>query len=204
MGENKKLSWKYLRPGDEIRGTEGTGSHSGFKAYVKEVNTAYVTVEMWVKGGKEERLSSDLTFLVPMTEDEFILKYNRAAGDLIASLKNSLTRDEIGKKEQWNAWVSSNPWELAQNCRKEKLKIVGHCREIVPKESWASGDLLDVGICAEDEDGDRIWCHFRGTDIERMTKMYERYQKYIKEGKIKGKNYDRESFDLLVEMEENE
>lgn len=204
MEENKKLTWRQLRPGDQIKGTEDKKFRSGFSAFVKEINPAYVTVEMWTKGGREEQLSSDLMFLVPISEDEFILKYNRAAGEIISALKHRLVKDEIGQKEQWNAWVSSNPWELAQNCRKEKLKIVGYSREIVPKESWASGDLLDVGICAEDEDGDRIWCHFRGTDIERMTKMYERYQKYIKEGKIKGKNYDRESFDLLVEMEENE
>mgnify|MGYP005764437361 CR=1 FL=1 len=203
MDENKKLTWRQLRTGDQISGTEGNGSRSGFRAYVKEANPAYVTVEMWTKGGREEQLSSELMFLVPMTEDEFILKYNRAAGEIIAALKHRLTRDEIGQKGQWNSWVSSNPWELAQSCGKEKLKILGHCRDITPKKSLASGDLLDVGICAEDEDGDRFWCHFRGSDIERMTKMYERFQRYIKEGKIKEKNYNSESFDLLVEMEEN-
>lgn len=45
-----------------------------------------------------------------------------------------------------------------------------------------SDELLDVGICVEDEDGDRFWCHFRSSSIEIMKRRYERYQEYMKAG----------------------
>lgn len=49
-----------------------------------------------------------------------------------------------------------------------------------PKHAMFSGELLDVGICAEDEDGDRFWCHFKSNSVEVMKRRYERYQEQKK------------------------
>lgn len=89
-------------------------------------------------------------------------------------------RDEIGEKEMWNAWLSSDPWEMAQLCKEKKVTVLGHCKDIAPKQAMFSGDLLDIGVCAEDEDGYRFWCHFRSSDIDIMKKRYQRYQEYKK------------------------
>ena len=115
-----------------------------------------------------------------MTEEEIIQQYNTDAGKIVQSLQNQMYPDEIGYKEMWNAWLSTNPWEMAQYCRKHKVTILGYCKDIIPKKAMFSGDILDVGICAVDEDGDRFWCHFRGKDIEVMKRTYEKYQDHIK------------------------
>lgn len=36
-----------------------------------------------------------------------------------------------------------------------------------------SGDTLDIGVCAEYEDGERFWCHYRYSDIEKMIEQYK-------------------------------
>lgn len=201
MKEFKKLTYRQLKPGMRIEGTESINRRSGFIAYVKDVNPAYVTVAMWRENGEEEKiLSSDSTFLVPMTEDEFILHFNKEAGDVVKALQNKLHRGEIGYKEMWNGWLSSDPWELAQTCKKEKLTILGHCTDIDPKIAMFSGDVLDAGVCVETSDGERFWCHFRSVDIEKMVRMYERYQVYIRDGKIKEAQYTEVVFEIMDEM----
>ena len=183
MEENKRVTYKNLKAGQMINGTEYENSHSSFKGYVKNINPAYVTVEMWRQGGDEKRIDSRSLFLIPMTEDEIIEKYNVAAGQIIEVIKNPMFHDEIGEKEMWNVWLSSNPWEMAQMCKMKKVTVLGHCRDITPKHAMFSGDILDIGVCAEDEDGYRFWCHFKSEHIMTMEKRYQRYQEYRKQGK---------------------
>lgn len=176
MEENKRVTYKNLKAGQKIKGTEYENRTSGFTAYVKDVNSAFVTVEMWRQGGDEKKIDSRSIFLIPMTEDEIIEKYNAAAGKIIEAIRNPMHRDEIGEKEMWNVWLSSNPWEMAQKCKMKKVTVIGHCRDITPKHAMFSGDVLDIGVCAEDEDGYRFWCHFRSEYIAAMVKRYQRYQ----------------------------
>lgn len=183
MEERKKVTYKHLKIGQEINGTERENSSSGFTAYVKDINPAYVTVEMWKQGGDERKIDSRSLFLISMTEDEIIEKYNKAAGKIIEAIQNPMHHDEIGEKEMWNVWLSSNPWEMAQLCKAKKVTVLGHCRDITPKHAMFSGDLLDIGVCAENEDGYRFWCHFHSGYIDTMKKRYERYQEYRKKGK---------------------
>ena len=180
MEENKKVTWRHLVKGQEIKGYELSNRYCGITGFVKDANAAYVTVEMWRQGGEEQRIDSEAWFFVPMTEEEIIQQYNTDAGKIVQSLQNQMYPDEIGYKEMWNAWLSTNPWEMAQYCRKHKVTILGYCKDIIPKKAMFSGDILDVGICAVDEDGDRFWCHFRGKDIEVMKRTYEKYQDHIK------------------------
>lgn len=48
------------------------------------------------------------------------------------------------------------------------------------KTAMFSGDTLDIGVCAEYEDGERFWCHFRSSELEMMQKLYEKYQECLK------------------------
>lgn len=183
MEESRKVTYKHLKAGQKINGTEYENRFSGFTAYVKNVNPSFVTVEMWRQGGDEKKIDSRSIFLIPMTEDEIIEKYNIAAGKIIEAIQNPMHRDEIGEKEMWNAWLSSDPWEMAQMCEMKKVTVLGHCRDITPKHAIFSGDVLDIGVCAETEDGYRFWCHFRSKDILAMKKKYQKHQNYRMQGK---------------------
>lgn len=182
MTERKKVTYKHLKKGQEIKGVEYENCSSSFIAYVKDINPAFVTVEKWNPGGTEEKINAEAMFLIEMMEEEIREKYNKKAGDIVRNIQNSMLYDEIGCHEMDNSWLYGDPWELAQKCAGKKLSILGHCRDITPKTAIFSGDVLDVGVCAEDEDGDRFWCHFRSEHIRMLVRSYERYQ----EQKAKG------------------
>ena len=64
------------------------------------------------------------------------------------------------------------PYEIAKHCVENKMNVVGHCTDIIPKTAMFSGDTLDTGVCVEYLDGERIWCHYRTEDIRRMIEEY--------------------------------
>ena len=175
--EHKLVTYKQLKIGQEIKGTEISGCSRGFAAFVKTINPAFVTVEMWRKGGTEEKIDSSVMFSVEMTEEEFEEKYFEKAKEVLESIQNKLHQDEIGYHEMWNSWLYGTPYEMASYCIKEKINIVGYASDIIPKIAMFSGDTLDIGVCAEYEDGKRFWCHYRYSDIEKMLKRYERLLK---------------------------
>lgn len=173
MNKNKLVTYKRLKIGQKIEGTEGNGSHHFFCGYVKAINPAYVTVEMFEKGGKEERIDSSLMFSVEMSEKEFEQKYLDGAKEVLKNIQNKLHGDEIGYHEMWNSWLYGTPYEIACECAEKKIKIIGYSSDITPKYAWFSRDILDVGVCAEYEDGERFWCHYKLKDIEEMVKYYK-------------------------------
>jgi len=176
----KEVTRKHLKPGQEIHGYKlGNRTCSGVY-YVKQVCVAYVLVEKWKIGGMEEKLDPDAIFRVEMTEEEFREKWNEKAIGAIKNIKNPLHYDEIGCHEICNSWLSSDPWEFAYECDKRKLRVVGHSKEICAKRTMFCDRVLDVGVCVEDEDGDRFWCHFSSEDMETMKVRCRKYQEYRK------------------------
>ena len=171
--ENKLVTYKHLSVGQEIKGTEGEGCHTSFSAIVKSINPAYVTVEMFGRGGREEKIDASLMFNVEMSEKEFEEKYRDKAKEVIMGIQNKLHGDELGYHEMWNAWLYGTPYEIANYCIKNDMKVVGHSTDVTPKITMFSGDILDVGVCAEYENGDRIWCHFRSDDIKKLLERYK-------------------------------
>lgn len=202
MGELKYVTYKNLKKGQEISGAKSCTEHHGFKGYVKEANAAYVIVEKWEKGGREEKYSSDFMFGVEMTDEEFRSKYNSFAGEIIEKIQSKMIYDEIGYHEMANGWLSSDPWEMAKSCKERKYCVIGHSSDITPKTAMFSGEVLDVGVCAEDEDGERFWCHFRSDDIEILVRRYKKYQKLVKEGKQEEYNGAEVAWEYREEQEE--
>ena len=178
MTEKKQVTYKHLKKGQKIRGIKSANSSCSFTAYVKEVNPAFVTVEMWSPGGREEKINSDVMFLIEMTVEEFREKYNEKARNVVQNIQTVMLHDEIGYHEMLNSWLSNDPWELTQACISRKLSVLGHCKDIIPKTAMFSGDRLDVGVCVEGEDGDKFWCRFRSEDIRELVRRYERYQEW--------------------------
>lgn len=170
--EQKEVTYKHLSIGQEILGTKEPGRSIGFRAFVKAINPNFVTVAKWDPNGKEEKISTSVVFVVEMSEEEFKAKYRDKAKEVLTNIQNRLCRDEIGYHEMWNSWLYGTPYEIASYCIKEKMRIVGHSTDITNKTAMFSGETLDVGVCAEYEDGDRIWCHYRSSDITRMLEEY--------------------------------
>ena len=181
--ENKLVTYKHLAVGQEIKGTEGGGSNRFFSAIVKSINPAYVTVEMWRKGGDEERLDTSLMFSIEMSEKEFEEKYREKAKEVIAGIQNKLHGDELGYHEMWNAWVSYDPYEMAAACKEHELKVVGHCTDVMPKHSLIDSSVVqDIGICAEyEKSGEKIWCHWSTKDLKYLLSSWERRRRAGKE-----------------------
>lgn len=201
MKELKYVTYKHLKKGQKIDGALSDSSKMSFVGYVKEVNAAYVIIEMWEPGGMEEKYSSEWLYGIELTDEEFREKYNAIAGEVVTALQNRMNRDEIGSHEMANGWLQSDPWEMACACYVRKYIVLGHCNDIIPKQSFLGGEPLDAGVCVEDEDGDRFWCHFRSETIEIMARRYEKYQRLLKEGRAG--EYD--SFEVEWEyMEEKE
>lgn len=51
------------------------------------------------------------------------------------------------------------------------MKIIGHCLDIFPRTTMFN-TILDIGICAEYEQGERIWCHANKEDLFEMLDQY--------------------------------
>jgi hypothetical protein len=159
MRENKKVTFKNLTVGQEIKGIEDGSLCSSFNAIIKDINPAFVTYWMWGKADREEKVRSDVMFLIEMTEEDFNDKYREKAKEVLNNIQNKLNYDEIGYHEMWNSWLYGTPYEIAKECINENITIRGYSSDIGYKTDL-SGEILDIGVCAEYEDGERFWCHF--------------------------------------------
>ena len=56
--ENKLVTYKQLEIGQEINGIEESGRSSLFKAFAKDTNPTFVTVNMGREDGKEIKINS--------------------------------------------------------------------------------------------------------------------------------------------------
>lgn len=169
--EYKYVRYKRLKKGMEIKGTKDGSRTSLFTAYVKDINPSFVTVNMWRKDGTEEKLSTHMEFALEMTEEDIKVKYFEKAKEVVANIQNKLYKDQIGYHEMWNSWLFGTPFEIAQACSRENIKIVGYCDDIVVKHNLFSSAAMDIGVCAEYEDGERFWCHFSRELVSDLMEM---------------------------------
>ena len=182
QNRTKKISWRRLRIGQEISGVEyirdGMRCTSSFTGYIRSKNMHEVTVAMWRPDNESTTSypSDTAKFEIPMTDAEFRRNHNAKARIAVAALKNKLSDYEIGCHEMANGWIETSPWELAANLKQYRYSLIGVCYDIPPKHAMFSDDILDVGICAEDEDHDRFWCHFRSQDVNRIIHLQEAYE----------------------------
>lgn len=177
--ENKFVTYKKLKIGQQIEGYKIGDLQRWFKAYIKSINPNFVTVTLWSKDGKEENISNEALFSVEMTEEEFREKYKEKAIEILKGLQNKLSSYEIGYHEMWNGWIDNDLYEMAANCVKENLKIIGYSTDIKP-HTICSCIILDTGICVEDEDGEKFWCH---TSKEMVERILDRNKNLLEETK---------------------
>lgn len=144
------------------------------RAVVKAKNAAFVT--LLVFGTQEEKTSSEGTlFGVEMSDEEFRRAYQKEAEQLIASIQTKIPAYELGCHEGWNAWLNCDPYEMAAECKKNKIRVLGHCADIQPRSGPFDPDLiLDIGICAQYEDGEKMWCHWSRRALDHMLSSWKR------------------------------
>lgn len=62
--------------------------------------------------------------------------------------------------EMYNAWIDTDPYNMAAKCREENLMPLGWFKIDDMHSAGIGYDYLDIGIVAEDIDrGCDIWCH---------------------------------------------
>lgn len=155
--DTKFVTAKNLKVGQEIKGWKIDNSTWMCTKIVKEVTPFKVRVA-WRTEDEGEWIDASAMFEIELTDKEFYEKYQKGAEEIYVALQNKLLYEEIGYHEMWNSWLSYDLYTMAQYCRKEKMKIVGYSEDIIPKHSW-TGELLDIGVCCEYENGERFWCH---------------------------------------------
>lgn len=175
MIRKKYVTWRSLEKGQTVHSWKiGNGTRMA-RSTVKEKNAAFVTLLIF--GTTEEQIPSEGTmFEVDMTEQEFRQRYQKQAEELMAAIQTTLPRYAIGYHEMWNSWITYDPYEMAALCQKDKIRIIGHCKDITPKHNLFDNTVQDIGICAEYEDGEKIWCHASMDALQDMLKLWEKRQ----------------------------
>lgn len=152
--ETKYISFSELKIGMEIQGYKKGCSQSFCCQEVKSIKNNSVTLS-W---GTTLENASDYMFSVELTDEELQEKYK----DTIQEIKEALNHDlgqVDGYHEMWNSWLfANNLAEMASNLKEHKLRIIGYATLTTPKLTMF-GTTLDIGVVAEYEDGERIWCH---------------------------------------------
>nr|WP_303181868.1 hypothetical protein [Lachnoclostridium phocaeense] len=199
----KELTYKQLHLGQKIDRISSQGWHESGKSYVIEANAGYVTVAQWSPDGPRKRYDSeDTLFYVQLTEEEFRQKYDSLAKKLVKDIQNRMSKDEIGPHDMYNAWLSSDPWEMAAECKRKDLDVLGHCPDIFPKRT-GYGSVLDAGVCVADKKtGERFWCHFSMKGIQTLTRRYERRQAWLNEPSEDIETLEYELTDMPYILEE--
>lgn len=165
----KYVSGRELVPGQTVTEVMDGNSRHLFEATVRRTDEAEVVLDVF---GKEQAYPCSAKFEVEMSDDEFRARHKKQAKKVMKALCNRMAVYEIGSHEMWNAWLSNDPYEMAAYCESEKMEILGFCSDIIPKTAMFSGDVLDIGICAETEQGEKFWCHYRSDDIKTMFQRF--------------------------------
>ena len=185
MRDSKINAYKMVRAGelkvgDEFHGYKTGRISCGGVGFVSKITPTEVVFHKWEKDGalNSVDITDDLLFEVPMSYKEFNAKYARQAEETYKLLHNKLSLDQIGDHEMNNSWLSSDIYSLAANIEKKNCTLIGICTEIHVKTSFF-GTVLDIGVCLEEEDGERFWCHWSSEALESMFRLYDKQKNGI-------------------------
>ena len=156
MREEKYIPLSELKVGMEIQGYKSGNTTTCCTREIVTIKGNSVSFN-W---GDTLNDASKYMFAVYMTDEELRKKYSTEIEELKEALNHDLGQVD-GYHEMWNSWLYSsyNLAQMASELKQNKLKIVGYATLTVPKHSMFSDEVLDIGVVAEYEDGERIWCH---------------------------------------------
>lgn len=154
MSETKYIPFSELKVGMEIRSYKKGCSETFCRQDVKSIKNNSVTLS-W---GETLENASDYMFSVELTEEELKEKYKDAIQEIKEALNHDLGQVD-GYHEMYNTWLYAGGLaEIASSLNEHNLRIVGYATLITPKQTMF-GTILDIGVVAEYDNGERIWCH---------------------------------------------
>jgi hypothetical protein len=164
MSETKYIPVSELKVGMEIKGYKNGSTTTFHSADVVSIKNNTVKLS-W---GDPLKNASDYMFEIELTKEELQEKYKDAIQEIREALNHDLGQVD-GYHEMWNSWLFAYDLaEMASTLNEHKLKIIGYATLTVPKHPMFSDGLLDIGVVAEYEDGERIWCHFSNESRKRL------------------------------------
>ena len=153
MTETKYIPFSELKVGMEIRGYKKGCSETYFLQDVKAIKKNSV-----ILSSESLENASDYMFSVELTEEELEEKYKDAIQEIKEALSHDLGQVD-GYHEMWNSWLYADSLaEMASSLNEHNLRILGYATLSVPRHTMF-GTVLDIGVVAEYNNGDRIWCH---------------------------------------------
>ena len=163
MSETKYISLSELKVGMEIQGYKKGGTTSCCTKEIVSIKKNTVKFN-W---GDPLKNASDYLFEIKLTEEELQEKYKDAVQEIKEALSHDLGQVD-GYHEMWNSWLCAvSLTEMASQLNEHKLRIIGYATLTSPKRTMF-GTLLDIGVVAEYEDGERIWCHTSSEHIKSL------------------------------------
>lgn len=169
MTETKYISFSELSVGMEVEGyKKGCATTFASKKIVSIENNKVI-----FNWGEPLENASDYVFSIELTNEELFQKYKDNIKEIREALSHDLGQVD-GYHEMWNSWLYhniSNLANLASNLNENNLRIIGYAQLLTPKLSMFSDTVLDIGIVAEYENGDRIWCHASDEYRKRLLEM---------------------------------
>lgn len=165
MREEKYIPLSELKVGMEIQGYKSGNTTTCYRRKIVTIKDNTVSFD-W---GEALNNASEYLFAIYMTNEELRKKYNTEIEELKEALNHDLGQVD-GYHEMWNSWLysSDNLAQMASELKQNKLRIVGYATLTVPKHSMFSDNVLDIGVVAEYEDGERIWCHTSNEHRKRL------------------------------------
>ena len=161
--ETKYIPLSELKVGMEIQGYKKGNTTSFCTQEVKSIKSNSVTLS-W---GSTLENASDYMFAVELTKEELQEKYKNDIEEIREALNHDLGQVD-GYHEMDNSWLfASDLAELTSTLKEHKLRIIGYATLTTPKVTMFD-TTLDIGVVAEYEDGERIWCHTSSEDIRNL------------------------------------
>ena len=161
--ETKYISLSELKVGMEIQGYKKGNTESFCRQEVKSIKNNSVVLS-W---GSILEKASDYMFSVELTDEELKEKYKDAIQEIREALNHDLGQVD-GYHEMWNSWLFAYDLaEMASTLNEHNLRIIGYATLTASKQTMF-GTTLDIGVVAEYEDGERIWCHFSNESRKRL------------------------------------
>lgn len=172
MKETKTLTADQMRVDQRFETyIVGNRSTMTWKDCIKEIRDDCIVIYDKSRPtlGSEE-IPRNALFEVELTAEEFNTKYREAAKGIYEILSGSEYIGDHGYHEMYNGWIGQNCQWLYKNLQEESLQLVGWFWLSEIKHGWF--DDCDIGIIAEDKDGERFWCHYSKESIDQMCEMY--------------------------------
>lgn len=174
MRDTKKIPLKAVPLGTKFSHLITANSSRMADFQLIKINGAFATLTCY---GTAETVSTENAFIeVPLSESEFKAKYKEEAKKIVKAIKNEVPFEPecIGSHEIWNSWIDVDPYQMASNCLYENITVIGFCYLRKESKFLSTDTVLDIGIVAEDESGERFWCHssskwFEGEEWEELS-----------------------------------